>query len=396
MNKHEFIAQLSKLLKVPAADKQNIIEDYESYIKEAMASGELEEDVIASLETPEQIADQVNRELGGSRESHQEESKQQKSSFNKDFFEELDVDLEKAFKTSEEAIRKAGDKISKSVQSINLKGILDKVMDGVDKVVDTVMDIDIKDTATVVAMRFDNSKVETFSYNDTTLSINIEDANHDTLNVEVVPGQTKLMVKYLPTSLRLDTVLQGKEMHVKVPHTSIKFAEKKRLRVYVPESVQSLSITSNCSILVKDLRGNLAIDVKDASLQCKDLHVDELTVKQADGPVTVKNIHAKKIILSSEDGPLNLKEIDTNSLEIHQADGPFTMSGVRADDVWVESVDGPKILKDSSIKRLVLQGEDGPISMKNLRINVLTGQVNQSLVHIKDCHIQDNRLGDTL
>jgi DUF4097 and DUF4098 domain-containing protein YvlB len=194
----------------------------------------------------------------------------------------------------------------------------------------------------------------------------------------------------------LDTELQGKEMNVKVPHTSIKFAEKKRLRVYVPESVQSLSITSNCSILVKDLRGNLVIDVKDASLQCKDLHVDELTVKQADGPVTVKNIHAKKIVLSSEDGPLNLKEIDTNSLEIHQADGPFTMSGIRADDVWVESVDGPKILKDSSIKRLVLQGEYGPISMKNLRINVLTGQVNQSLVHIKDCHIQDNQLGDSL
>jgi len=393
MNKHEFIAQLSRLLKVPAADKQNIIEEYESYINEAIASGELEEDVIASLETPQQIADQVNQELGGTR---QEESEKQRSGFGNDFLDELDVDLEKAFKSSEEAIRKAGDKITKSVQSINFKGILDKVMDGVDKVVDTVMDIDIKDTASVVAMRFDNSKVETFPYNESTLFIDIDDANHDTLNVEIVPGQSKLMVKYLPTSLRLDIDLQNKEMKVKIPHTRIKFAEKKRLRIYVPESIQSLSIDSNCSLQIKDLRGSLAIDVKDASVQCKDLHVDELTLRQADGPVSVKNINAKKIVISIEDGPLILKEIDSHSLEVHQADGPFTMSGVRADDVWVESVDGPKILKDSSIKRLVLQGEDGPISMKNLRIGVLTGQVSDSLVHIKDCHIQDNQLGETL
>jgi DUF4097 and DUF4098 domain-containing protein YvlB len=393
MNKHEFFAQLSRLLKVPAADKQNIIEEYESYINEAIASGELEEDVIASLETPQQIADQVNQELGG---SQQEDSENQKSGFGSDFFDELDVDLEKAFKTSEEAIRKASDKITKSVQSINFKGILDKVMDGVDKVVDTVMDIDIKDTASVVVMRFDNSKVETFPYDETSLFIDIDDKNHDTLNVEVVPGQSKLMVKYLPTSLKLDIDLQDKEMKIKVPHTSIKFAEKKRLRIYVPESVQSLSIDSNCSLQVKDLRGSIAIEVKDASVQCKDLHVDELNLRQVDGPVTVKNINAKKIVITTEDGPLNLKEIDTQSLEVHQADGPFTLSGVRADDVWVESVDGPKILKDSSIKRLVLQGEDGPISLKNLRVGVLTGQVNDSLVHIKDCHIQDNQLGETL
>jgi len=190
--------------------------------------------------------------------------------------------------------------------------------------------------------------------------------------------------------------LQNKAMKVKIPHTSIKFAEKKRLRIYVPESVQSLSLDSNCSLLVKDLRGSVAIKLNDASVQCKDLHVDELNLRQADGPVTVKNIKAKKIVISIEDGPLVLKELDTNSLEVHQAEGPFTMNGVRADDVWVESVDGPKILKDSSIKRLVLQGEDGPISMKNLRIGVLTGQVNDSLVHIKDCHIQDNQLGETL
>jgi hypothetical protein len=258
------------------------------------------------------------------------------------------------------------------------------------------MDIDIKDTASVVVMRFDNSKVETFPYDETSLFIDIDDKNHDTLNVEVVPGQSKLMVKYLPTSLKLDIDTQDKEMKIKVPHTSIKFAEKKRLRIYVPESVQLLSIDSNCSLQVKDLRGSIAIEVKDASVQCKDLHVDELNLRQVDGPVTVKNINAKKIVITTEDGPLNLKEIDTQSLEVHQADGPFTLSGVRADDVWVESVDGPKILKDSSIKRLVLQGEDGPISLKNLRVGVLTGQVNDSLVHIKDCHIQDNQLGETL
>ena len=392
MNKHEFIAQLSRLLKVPAADKQNILEEYESYINEAVASGEREEDIVASLETPEQIAEQVNLELGGAKQ-HTDDTFHESKRKSNDFFDELDADLEKAFQSSEKAIRKAGQTIQKSVETINFKGILDKVMDGVDKVVDTVMDIDIKGAASVVAMRFDNSKVETFSTSASSLEVTIDDHNKDTLMVEVVPGQSKLMVKYLPTSLRVDVSLNDDQLTIQVPQTSIKFAEKKRLRIYVPESVRTLSLASNCAISVKDVTANLAIHVKDAPLTLKDIHADEIFLDQADGPVSVKDVSAKKIVVKVEDGPVVLKEVDATSIEVHVEDGPVTIGHVRADDAWIEANDGPKIIKDSSIKRLVLQCEDGPISLKDLKIGVLSGYVEDSMVHIKDCVIQDNQLG---
>lgn len=395
MNKHEFIAQLSRLLKVPAADRQNIIEEYESYINEAVSFGEIEEDIIASLETPEQIAEQVNRELGGSKQHSDDSFHESKKTTSKsrDFFEELDADLEKAFETSEKAIRKAGQTIQKSVENINFKGILDKVMDGVDKVVDTVMDIDIKGAASVVAMRFDNSKVETFSTSTSSLMVTIDDLNNDSLMVEVVPGQSKLMVKYLPTSLRVDVTLNNDQLHIHVPQTSIKFAEKKRLRIYLPEAIRTLSIDSNCAISLKDLTANLAIHVKDAPMSLKDIHADEISLEQTDGPLSIKDISAKKVIVNVEDGPAAIKDVDVTSIEVHLEDGPLTMAHVRADDAWVEASDGPKIIKDSSIKRLVLQCEDGPISMKDLKIGVLSGQVEDSIINMKDCVIQDNQLG---
>ena len=399
MNKHEFIAELSVLLKVKQEDKANIIEEYESYIAEALASGEREEDIIRSLETPAQIAEHANLELGidakerfsDTTSESKESSKESKSS---DFFNELDDELEKAFKASEKAIKRAGESINKSIKGINFGALLDKVMDGVDKVVDGVMDIDIKGTASVVAMRFDNSKVESYPVESKQVTIQIDDENSETLFVEVVQGQSQWMVKYLPTSLKLDITFQDDQLLIRVPLTSIKFAEKKRLRLYIPEQMEHISISSNCPIALKDVSTNTDLKGSQGVCTIKSVTMDQLNVSVEDAACTIKGASVKTLLLKANDAPVSVKDVDASSVQLHVSDGPVSMSGLHVDALWLESGDGPKTVRHSTIKELIVQSTGGPFSMKELHVDVLKGQVEGHAVHMKDCFIKDNQLGE--
>ena len=398
MNKHEFIAELSVLLKVKQEDKANIIEEYESYIAEALASGEREEDIISSLETPAQIAEHANLELGiDAKERFSDTSSQssdsQKESRSSDFFNELDDELEKAFKASEKAIKRAGESINKSIKGINFGAILDKVMDGVDKVVDGVMDIDIKGTASVVAMRFDNSKVESYPVTAKQVTIQIDDENSESLFVELVQGQSQWMVKYLPTSLKLDIAFQDDQLVIRVPLTSIKFAEKKRLRLYIPEQMEHISIRSNCPVSLKDVSTNT--DLKGSHMcTIKSVTMEQLTVSVEDAACTIKGASVKSLVLHANDAPVSIKDVDASSVQLHVMDGPLSMSGLHVDSLWMETGDGPKTVRHSTIKEMIVQSTGGPFSMKELHVDVLKGQVEGHAVYMKDCVVKDNQLGE--
>jgi hypothetical protein len=399
MNKHEFIAELSILLKVKPADKASIIEEYESYIAEALASGEREEDIIGSLETPAQIAEHANLELGEDAKERFFDSSSSAHQARKDpsssaFFDELDAELEKAFQASEKAIKRASETINKSIKGINFGSMLDKVMDGVDKVVDGVMDLDIKGTASAVAMRFDNSKVESYPVGSKQVTIQIEDENSDVLLVEIVQGQSQWMVKYLPTSLKCDINFQQDSLLIRVPQTNIKFAEKKRLRLYIPELLEHITIRSNCPVTLKEVKTNTVLEVTDVVCTIKSVTMDQLTVTVADAPCTIKDATVKELVLTANDAPVSIKDVRSNSMQLHVSDGPVSLSGLQVQSLWLEAGDGPKMLRHSTIKELIVQSTGGPFSLKELHVDVLKGQVEGYSIHMKDCVIKDNQLGE--
>lgn len=399
MNKHEFIAQLSTLLKIKHADKVSIIEEYESYIAEALASGEREEDIIRSLETPLQIAEHANLELGVDAKERFSESfsnahSSSKDTTSSDFFDDLDRELDKAFKASEKAIKRASETINKSIKGIDFGSMLDKVMDGVDKVIDGVMDIDIKGTASVVAMRFDNSKVESYPVESKQVTIQIDDANSELLLVEIVQGQSQWMLKYLPTSLKCDIEFNHDRMLIRVPQTSIKFAEKKRLRLYVPEILEHITIQSNCPVALKDVQTNTVLTVKDAMCTVKSVTMDELTITVDHTACTIKGASVKHFVLSAGNAPVSIKDVESINMQLHVADGPVSISGLDVDELWLEAGDGPKMLRHSTIKELIVQSTGGPFSLKEVRADVLKGQIEGRFIHMKDCVIKDNQLGE--
>jgi DUF4097 and DUF4098 domain-containing protein YvlB len=402
MNKQEFIAELSKLLKVKAEDKQSIIEEYENYFQESLAAGELESDIIASLETPAQIAQNANAELGVDPKAKYHENDEQetiKEKYNdwmdSEFFDNLEKDIEKAFNASEKAVKQAAKAIDKTVRKIDFKAILDNVMDSVDKVVDKASSFDFKGRVDEVAMRFDQSKVETYQVSDDHLHLKLEDPNSESLVVELVPGQQALMVKYLPTNLKCEITLDRDVFQVSVEPTSIKFIERKRMRIYIPESVKTLTVEGNCPISFNDVDVASTINITGAPIVIKKMMAEHVMVTATNNPISIKHSQIDHIKVIAGSGPITLKDIKSNKLQLHHKNGSVSLRDLLVQSLWINGENGPKSLKDIVADEITLQVTGGPLNLTDCKAKRISGDVSGTLLHQSDCSFEDNQLVTT-
>lgn len=399
MNKQEFIAELSRLLKVKPEDKQSIIEEYENYFQESLAAGELEMDIIASLETPAQIAQNANAELGEDPKVKYQENDEQETIKEKyddwdssEFFDNLEKDIEKAVSASEKAVKKAAKAIDKTVRGIDFKSILDNVMDTVDKVVDKASSYDFKSRVDEVAMRFDQSKIETYQVSDDHLHITLEDPNSESLVVELVPGQQALMVKYLPTNLKCELNLDQDMFRVSVEPTSIKFSERKRMRVYIPESIKTLTVEGNCPVTFNDVDVASTINIAGAPVVIKKMMAEHVTLNVTNNPVAIKHCQIDNIKVTAKSGPITLNDIKSNKLQLHHQNGPLSIKDLRVELLWVDGQNGPKSLKDVVAEEITLQVSGGPLSISDCKAKHISGDISGTLFHQSNCSFEDNQL----
>ena len=399
MNKQEFIAELSRLLKVKPEDKQSIIEEYENYFQESLAAGELESDIIASLETPAQIAQNANAELGEDPKAKYHEKDEQETIKDKyndwidsEFFDNLEKDIEKAVNASEKAVKQAAKAIDKTVRKIDFKAILDNVMDSVDKVVDKASSFDFKGRVDEAAMRFDQSKVETYPLSDDHLHIKLEDPNSESLVVELVPGQQALMVKYLPTNLKCEITLDHDIFQVSVEPTSIKFIERKRMRIYIPESVKTLTVEGNCPITFNDVDVASTINITGAPIVIKKMMAEHVVVTATNNPISIKHSQIDHIKVNAGSGPITLKDIKSNKLQLHHKNGPASLKDLRVESLWINSENGPKSLKDIVADEITLQVTGGPLNLTECKAKRISGDISGTLLHQSDCMFEDNQL----
>ena len=399
MNKQEFIAELSRLLKVKPEDRQSIIEEYENYFQESLAAGELEADIIASLETPAQIAQNANAELGEDPKVRYQENEKQETIKEKydewidsEFFDNLEKDIEKAVNASEKAVKTAAKAIDKTVRRIDFKSILDNVMDTVDNVVEKASSFDFKWRVDEAAMRFDQSKVETYQVSDEHLQITLNDPNSESIVVELVPGQQALMVKYLPTNLKCVLNLNNDAFHVSIEPTSIKFSERKRMRIYIPESIKTLSIEGNCPVTLNDVDVASTISITDSPVVVKKMMAEHVTLNTTNNPVVIKHSQIDHIKVTALNGPITLKDINSNKLQLHHQSGPLTLKDLRVESLWVNGHNGPKSLKDVVADEITLQVTGGPLSISDCKAKRISGDVSGTLFHQSNCSFEDNQL----
>ncbi len=410
MNKQEFIVKLRSFLRVTTEDENSLVEEYEAFIDEAMANGEAEEDVIANLESPEEIATIANEELGI-------DSSKKFKDYVDDSFDSMKDGYEKVIDSDfmnnvSESIETALKGVGETLKGLDLSAKISKAMDKVGEELSRVKDINIDATFKDMAMKFDNSKVETFNFDQDELKIDIVDENDDALNVEVLGGTSNIVIKSLPTTL-MHTITMDDDgvLKISVPISNIKYAERKRMRVYIPNSVTNLQLTGNVPFSIHDVESSIEVNVGDAPisvkdvegesvvirmgngpLSVKDIDISSLEVELGIGPVSIKSVDGDKGDLTLGNGPLSVKDIDMSVFNINSGNGPITIKNVDGNKHNYSLGSGPITVKEIDLDELTITAKDGLMTMKDITVRKIAGDISGTVKTLKNIDAEEFEL----
>ena len=391
MNKLEFIEQLKSLLRVSKDDEASLIEEYEAYFTEAMNGGETEEQIITNLESPEEIATTANEDLGVTHSGNMKDFVDiQFDAIKHGYDKVVDSDMVgNVTDTIDEAMKGVGETLKGLDIEAKVSKALEKVGLGLKKMRDVKFDVKFKD----MAMKFDNSKVDAFDYEQDTLNIVIKDGNRDILNLEVVGGTPNLVVKSLPTTIKQTISLEGDTLDIDIPTSNIKYSERKRMRLFVPNSVKQLSVNGNVPMSIRDLETSIKVDVDNSPLVVKDVEGETLVVNVGSAPVVVKDIEMEVITIVAKHGPFSIKDIEAEKATITIGNGPLSIKDLDIDELTLEAGNGPQTIKfmDGVVHSYKLGS--GPKTIKNIETDDLKVVSNGGLLTMKDITVK-NLTGD--
>lgn len=407
MNKQEFIVQLKSLLRVSSEDEASLVEEYEAYIDEAMANGESEEQVISNLESPEEIAATANEDLGIDSSKKFKDYVDNSFDSMKDGYEKV-VDSDFMNNVSEQ-IESAMKSVGESLKGLNIGATVSKAMEKVGAELEKVKDINIEASFKDMAMKFDNSRVETFDYEKEDLNIVITDDNSQSLNVEVIGGTSNVVVKSLPTTLMHTIALDDEgTLTINVPESNIKYAERKRMRVYIPNVVTNVSVKGNVPISIKDLEASVEVETQNAPVSMRDIEGESVKVNTGDGPLNIKDIETAVISVEVKNAPVNMKDIEAQKGVLNVGNGPLNVKDIEIDvftldagngPVSIKCVDGsnhkynlgagPKVVKDIDAEVLTVTASGGIITMKDISVTKLSGDIAGTVKTLKNIDAEE-------
>lgn len=388
MNKEDFLAELRRLLKVKKSDKESIMEEYNSYFKEAMANGETEEDIISSLETPEEIAKNCNNELGVEEKGF---------SFTidddgKEFLDGLSSKLSGVFDKLDEKLNVFGKKVEKTVEktveTVDVEETINKAVSSVgkavNKAVEAIKDVNIDAAVSGVAMKFDNSKISSFEFSGTELNVNISDENAKPLLVQIVSSEEQIISKVLPTTLPVEISLEENTLNIVVASSNIRYSEKKRMRLYIPQCVEQLNIVSKCPISISDLEVSLDVKTSNSPISVTDIDGDKLNVECKNGPVSITDIQSENVSIKTLNGPISFKDVNSTTANVQSGNGPVNCHDLRIDEFDLVSGSGPLSIKDVHGVKLNFTSQAGPVSFKDLTADEISITAQGAVVSLKD------------
>ncbi len=387
MNKLEFIEKLRDLLRVSKEDEASLIEEYEAYFEEAMANGETEEQIISNLESPEDIAQTANEELGvhfdhtGFKDFVDIQFDAVKDGYEK----VVDSDfISNVSDTVEEALKGVGE----TLKGLDIEKKVSKALEKVGAAMGRVKDVNFESAFKDMAMKFDNSKVETFEYDLSELNVSLRDENNKgIINVEVIGGTSNLVVKSLPTTMKHTIELVDGDLTIHVPASNIQYSEKKRMRLYVPNSVEALFVNTNAPMSIKDIEASVEVTSGHAPLSVKNIEGEKLKVTLDNGPVSVKDVEITELVIETGNGPVSLKDFQAENGSIKVGNGPLSIKDGEVDELVVEAGNGPQSIKFMEGENHSYKLGAGPKTVKNIDTETLTVEASGGLLTMKDIEV---------
>ncbi|MCL2559604.1 MAG: DUF4097 family beta strand repeat-containing protein [Turicibacter sp.] len=351
MTKYSFLYELDQLLsELEAKERKEILEDYEEHFAFAKRADKSDEEVLALVGTPKEIA----ADLLGSK--IEEKPMSLHSQANKEALEAQAKELEAQAKALEEKLAEQAKKLEEQAEALEEKidaqqekkpaeslldsagslmgAIVDQAGVLVDEVSDTISGVVSKATfenavesGTLTSEIVDVTGVTKIIINAENQKVDIKKTTYPTARVRLTKGI--LAVKVEGDTLYID----AREVRRKVGFISLSLKiEFPELKVELPEAIYDLiqAKTSNAKIEIENFNTEL-LDLKSSNgkLEVATLEAKALKLKTTNGKVEVKNATGE-IKAETLHGKIELREVAGN-VSARTSNAKVELKGITGD-----------------------------------------------------------------
>jgi hypothetical protein len=185
--------------------------------------------------------------------------------------------------------------------------------------------------------------------------------------------------------VRLEHAGDGLKVVIDRPPTIRNASYSVSLDVDLPAQTDLALVTSDGSVHISNVTGNVNAKTSDGSINAEGLN-GNMTLKTSDGSISCARVDANSADLHTSDGSIRLAEATVRRCSARTSDGSITLDSVRGNQVELHTSDGGIRCQNISVSHLDCHTSDGgiriefaPDAPKDLNVNATTSQGNITL-----------------
>ncbi len=163
--------------------------------------------------------------------------------------------------------------------------------------------------------------------------------------------------------VRLESTADGLQMVIDRPRTIRNAGFGVSLAGSVPTQTHLNLITSDGSIRINHIEGNVDARTSDGSIGVEDVTGD-VKLKTSDGSITASRIETGTLDLNTSDGSIKLTDVQAESCFAKTSDGQIQLTDVRGDTMELRTSDGSIRCRAITTSRLNAHTSDGSINIE--------------------------------
>jgi len=163
--------------------------------------------------------------------------------------------------------------------------------------------------------------------------------------------------------VRLEPSGGGLKVVVEKPLSLRNMSYNVSLAVKVPTETSLTLVTSDGSVRIANITGNVDTTTSDGGIDVQDIKGDA-RLRTSDGGITCTRLEAQTLDLHTSDGRIRLSDVTAASCTARTSDGGITLENVRGDNIDLRTSDGAIRCRNITAAKLDCHTSDGPIHIE--------------------------------
>jgi DUF4097 and DUF4098 domain-containing protein YvlB len=135
------------------------------------------------------------------------------------------------------------------------------------------------------------------------------------------------------------------------------------LAAQVPTETSLTLVTSDGSVRIANITGNIDARTSDGGIDVQDIKGDT-RLKTSDGSIACARLEAQTLDLHTSDGRITLSDVTAASCTARTSDGGITLENARGDNIGLRTSDGAIRCRNITAARLDCHTSDGSIQIE--------------------------------